>query len=65
METKTCPFCKSDIPNDASHCKFCGKDVRKSSMASSALFQAGCLLLSVSACIGVAVLVFSSGLMGH
>lgn len=56
--TKTCIYCKSEIPADASHCAHCGKDVS----VAGALKQLGCTLFLVGAALLLAIYFCSGGL---
>jgi hypothetical protein len=44
-ETKVCPFCKSDIPKDASACRHCGKDVSTAAVVGKGLTALGCMIM--------------------
>lgn len=44
-ETKTCPFCKSDIPKAASTCRHCGKEVSTAALLGKGLMGIGCGLM--------------------
>ncbi len=37
---KICPHCKSEIPDDATNCKFCGKNVTLGNQ----LMKLGCII---------------------
>lgn len=45
--TQICPFCKSEIPVDATACRFCGRDVSRQLIAGKAIFNLGQLMLWV------------------
>lgn len=46
--TKICPFCKSEVPIDATACRYCGKEISKLVMSANAMFQIGKLLLIIA-----------------
>jgi len=43
-QLKQCPFCKSDIPKDASTCRYCAKGVSTVAMIGQGCQGVGCLL---------------------